>query len=415
MTISGRNPSILTQFSAISGLSLASVRILVGWLLLIFSYGAPSAAPACEFQGVAVFDDFSGAAFESCEFDTDGRLTLIIAPEDETINPSPWFAFRLSSESAKEQQLVLQYVNAKHRYVPDFAASDGVWRVLAQEQVVVEEEGRRAQFTLGLEAGNPVTVAAQPLLVAADYQQWMRGLSKLDGSIAVKEVGRSPGGRALWRMTTPSRQQTLLILGRQHPPETTGAQAMMVFLERLLTEDSLARAFRDDVGLLVYPLMNPDGVDAGHWRHNTGSTDLNRDWGPFTQLETRTVAADIHTFLKENDSQLIKAIDFHSTWYEVFYTQDDNTAAVMPGLLGAWLEVFDETMRSRDPDFALNRKAGHNADRPTSKAYFFEQYGVAATTLEIGDGAGIDYIREYAIVAAESFMQAWLRQKEGAF
>ena len=42
--------------------------------------------------------------------------------------------------------------------------------------------------------------------------------------------------------------------------------------------------------VIVYPLMNPDGVDEGHWRHNTGGIDLNRDWAHYNQPETRQVA-----------------------------------------------------------------------------------------------------------------------------
>ncbi|MBW3535097.1 MAG: peptidase M14, partial [Gemmatimonadetes bacterium] len=43
------------------------------------------------------------------------------------------------------------------------------------------------------------------------------------------------------------------------------------------------------VQFLAVPLLNPDGVARGHWRANRGAKDLNRDWGEFSQPETRAV------------------------------------------------------------------------------------------------------------------------------
>ena len=58
------------------------------------------------------------------------------------------------------------------------------------------------------------------------------------------------------------------MIGRQHPPEVTGAIAMHSFIDTVLADTDLARQFRDRFKLAIVPLMNPDGVAAGHWRHN---------------------------------------------------------------------------------------------------------------------------------------------------
>ena len=39
--------------------------------------------------------------------------------------------------------------------------------------------------------------------------------------------------------------------------------------------------------VLAFPLMNPDGVDLGHWRHNAGGIDLNRDWSTTTRKKLK--------------------------------------------------------------------------------------------------------------------------------
>jgi len=385
-----------------------STWLLTGLLFVLASPGY-AAEPACEHRAVAVYRDFAGAAFADCEFTEDGLLRLTIAPEDRPINPSPWFAFRIVSTRTEAALLPIEidYGAVKHRYLPDLSRDGENWRPLDESALALSDDDTRARFSVTAPSGATLYIAAQPLLTAADYREWLERLEE-KGSINVDIIGWSPGDRPLWRLVTPARAHTLLLLGRQHPPETTGALAMMAFVERLLASDSLAREFREEVGIVAYPFLNPDGVARGHWRHNLGSQDLNRDWGPFTQPETRQVAQDIDRYLQTTGSQLIKSIDFHSTWYEVFYTQEDASAPVLPDLLGDWMAEFSAAMASRKPDFALNRKPSHNADRPTAKSYFFERYGVSSTTLEIGDATSPDYIAGYAATAAETFMRAWL-------
>ena len=73
----------------------------------------------------------------------------------------------------------------------------------------------------------------------------------------------------------------MAIVGRQHPPEVTGSMALMEFVETIVGASDLAKEFRQSFRTIVIPLMNPDGVAAGNWRHNLNGVDLNRDWGPF--------------------------------------------------------------------------------------------------------------------------------------
>ena len=47
-------------------------------------------------------------------------------------------------------------------------------------------------------------------------------------------------------------------------------------------------------------VLKPDGVADGHWRHNDGGKDLNRDWGPFTQPETQAVAGVLEKLAASN-------------------------------------------------------------------------------------------------------------------
>ena len=61
-----------------------------------------------------------------------------------------------------------------------------------------------------------------------------------------------------------------------------------MFLNTILKENKLSSIFLDKYRILAFPLMNPDGVDLGHWRHNAGGVDTNRDWSFYHQPEIKT-------------------------------------------------------------------------------------------------------------------------------
>lgn len=84
-------------------------------------------------------------------------------------------------------------------------------------------------------------------------------------------------------------KKMILILSRQHPPEVTGYLAMQSFVETICGEGDTATKFREVYNTYVIPNLNPDGVDNGHWRHNSGGVDLNRDWEDFNQPELQAV------------------------------------------------------------------------------------------------------------------------------
>ena len=205
--------------------------------------------------------------------------------------------------------MVLDYGNYKHRYTPDFSIDGVNWQTYAAAKLDLNKDKSRARFSLRVPQGKPVVIAAQPLLTSSHYATWLESLKEEYG-VAVSSAGQSVEGRPLWRATTPAKKHTLLLLGRQHPPETTGALALISFVERLFEDDALATRFRNEVGLLLYPLINPDGVDKGYWRHNVQGKDLNREWGPFSQPENGIIDTDVAQWLEKHDSQLIKAIDF---------------------------------------------------------------------------------------------------------
>ncbi len=384
------------------------IPVALGLSLLLWS-GAGLAETRCHNESFSVITDFDGANIHSCHFATTDLVEVEIRPEDEPINKSPWYGFRVSSTEGGTLRVVLNYDGYKHRYKPNISLDRQRWQALPDDAVELDEAEERATFLLKLPESRSVYVTAQPLLTSSDYEAWFEGLAS-SGAIEVSTVGRSIDDRPLWRGTTTPKPHTLLLLGRQHPPEVTGAVAMMSFVERLMEADELASQFREQVAIVMYPLVNPDGVDKGYWRHNFQGKDLNREWGPFSQPENRIIDADVRQWLESEDSQLIKAIDFHSTYYDVFYTQADRSARIYPDLLGDWLVMFQEGMLEDRPDFEIRRQISKNPQQTAAKHYFFTEYDVSSTTLEIGDRSTIPQIKAYGRVAAEAFMAAWLKQ-----
>ena len=92
-------------------------------------------------------------------------------------------------------------------------------------------------------------------------------------------LGLSCEGQPIECLTIGEGARTLWVIGRQHPGESMGSWWMEGFLPRLLDEDDeTASALRAAATVHVVPMMNPDGVAAGHLRTNAVGTDLNRAW-----------------------------------------------------------------------------------------------------------------------------------------
>ena len=139
-----------------------------------------------------------------------------------------------------------------------------------------------------------------------------------------------------------SGKEIVVVLSRQHPPEVTGYSAMQYFVNKVLDESALSKKFLERFEMIVIPTVNPDGVDQGHWRHNMAGVDLNRDWELFKQPETKAIRDYMVNTLKKQDAKIYFAIDFHSTWNDVFYTNTDDQRSNAPGFVNANAKIWGQ-------------------------------------------------------------------------
>ena len=137
-----------------------------------------------------------------------------------------------------------------------------------------------------------------------DTYKWASDLA-LNKKIEMEEFGKSKLGRPLYFLDISYSRRTkrkpiVVIVGRQHPPEITGFLAMQAFMEKILDGSKQNKKFLKKYHIIFYPLLNPDGVDLGNWRHNAGGVDLNRDWGNYNQPEIKQICDHIVTQGKKN-------------------------------------------------------------------------------------------------------------------
>jgi hypothetical protein len=149
--------------------------------------------------------------------------------------------------------------------------------------------------------------------------------------------------------------------------------------------------------------MNPDGVDMGHWRHNAGGIDTNRDWSKYNQPEIKQAVTYIEKTLKKNKSNLVIGLDFHSTWYDIFYTNTDRDNTAMPNFVEQWFSDLENNI----PNYNVN-EASSNSDKPVSKGWFLYAHNAVGITYEIGDKTPKDKIALFGKVSAEQMMKIML-------
>ena len=345
---------------------------------------------------------FEGGHLGRCVVGEDGVLQLTNYPEDPPpINVSPWYAFRLSGQPGGEVVVRLGFEHGFARYWPKVSRDGENWERLAEERVAKSADGSSIELRLALD-GAQMWVAGQELVTSPFHHRWLREMNA-SPDIQVRLAGDSVEGRPIYLAETADRKEVVVLLGRQHPPEVTGAFAMQPFVRTLLAETELARAFRQRFKLLILPFMNPDGVAHGHWRHNVNGVDLNRDWGPFTQPETQIVR-DWLARADEGGLQLRLMLDFHSTDKNVFYTQRDGDLRQLQGFTPRWLGAVS----ARLPEYGFVREAAETSEQANSKNYFHSRYGIPAITYETGDETPREAIGGAAVVFAEEMMRLML-------
>lgn len=353
---------------------------------------APVAVEAtCRTSAARLYFDFEGASASACAVRGERDFALLVTPEHAPpINPSPWYAFRYETVGEAPVTVTLGYLGGQHRYAPKWRGDDGAWRDLPAEP---SADGKGA--VIRLPAGRGMVAAQEiipPAAARADLARWSAASGAQPFTIGTSHDGRPIEAIRFGRSDAP---KLVVLLGRQHPPEVTGAIAMAAFV------DTLAARAGDlgDVQVLVVPMLNPDGVVRGHWRANRGAVDINRDWGPFTQPETRAVKAWLDAL--PAGVRPVLMVDFHSTSRNLFYVQGDEASPAQQRFLDEWLVGREKAFPGYP--FTLEPRNA-NPGSGTAKNWFHATYAIPSYTYEVADTADRAATRSAARALAESLL-----------
>jgi predicted deacylase len=382
------------------------VRPLVFLLCVVCSPLAFADDRVCENDALIIDARFDGGRLDHCKFASEDSVELTFRNEDFRVDSAfAWFAFRVSASDSRNIEIKMHFPDSYARFWPKVSRDGTTWTRASDDAVERSEVGK--SMTIRLDVDETGTwIAAQELVTQRFYDDWLAQLGA-HHEVQTTEIGQSVQGRPIQLARTEDRPEAIILIGRQHPVEVPGALAMREFVDVVLGTSELAREFRDRYTLLILPLVNPDGVANGNARHNENLTDLNRDWGPFTQPETASVAALLDE-LEARDIRPRLMLDFHATKMSptiLFYTQMPSDDTDPPLFATDWLTRVSE----RIPDLEIDHAARPPSGLDNTKNYFFSQYGIPAITYEIGDEFDRAAILEHTPVFAEEMMKVMLR------
>jgi cytosolic carboxypeptidase protein 6 len=363
--------------------------------------------------GITFDNDFEGARMNGITQDDDTLYTAIIAAENYPINPSPWYAFKVSAKTPRTVWIHLTYLNAKHRYFPKISRDGKTWQTVDSADCrLIRDKKKASTFQENAQSVSayvrirvderPIWVAAQELSTSKNVAQWTKALTK-KSFVSRKTIGKSPQNRPFYCLRIGEDKtdaKVMVVIGRLHPPEVTGQVALQSFVESLCENTETAKRFRQNYTVFVVPLMNPDGVDNGHWRHNGGGIDLNRDWADFNQKETQIVRDFLTKTMANPSKKLYFGIDFHSTWDDIFYTNATTKPTNMDGLIQRWFTELEAAL----PNYKVNARPSNITSGVISKAYFNREFNAEAVVYEVGDNTSRDFTALKSRTAAEKLM-----------
>lgn len=353
-------------------------------------------------MGVFASNDFDGARLNGFVKENDSTAIVVINPENTPINNSGYYAFNTWSTTPKNFYFKFQYpAGYSHRYIPKLKTGN-TWSILDSSFIFKKDSIVTIKLNLSKE---PVVVAAQVIESSSDVKKWYTDVVKgKEDFVKLKSVGKSTNGRDLPVLDIykgdKKNKDIIILLTRQHPPEVTGYYAFQSFLQTILNESGLSKEFLDQYRILAFPILNPDGVDMGHWRHNAGGVDLNRDWSAYKQPEIKKAVSFIDKTSKKDSGRIILGLDFHSTWHDVFYTNKTRKETTLPNFVSDWFAALEKNI----PNYKVNEEAG-NSTKPVSKGWFLYGHDAVGITYEIGDATPKKSIELFGSVSAEQMMR----------
>ncbi len=366
----------------------------------VIGAGTPKVWISNEFEGARASDFYQINA---------NTFEVLIRPENAPINNSPWFAFKIWSDSSYNINLRLSYKSGKHRYLPKITGTQGsVMYTHVIQDAEYDTSNGSTTFSLNVDT--------QPKMVSAHFLDGIRYSDLISKSkrtqkpfVEIDTVGYSHENRPIYEFTADETDVkeagVLILLSRQHPPEVPGYRTYQAFWNELISDSELARNFRTHFITKAYPIINPDGVVNGHWRHNFQGIDLNRDWENFNQPETQAIRNALIPLKADETKKVFYGIDFHSTNENILYPINEEVKTSPDNLTQRWSVLIKED----NPELNF-RNEEFDTSSPISKNWIYNTFGSDAVTFEVDDKLDEFETRELGANAARSLMRLLLEE-----
>ncbi|MDP3314000.1 M14 family metallopeptidase [Lutibacter sp.] len=356
-------------------------------------------------QNTAIYlsNNFDGARLNDVKKLNDSTLQLRIQPENTPINNSAYFAFKIWSKKPTTAYLEFNYPkDYSHRYIPKIKSENEIWQNIDSNLIFKKDTIITIKVIIN---EKPQIIAAQEIITSTQTKIWYNALiQQHKAKITYKTIGNSVLGKPIPMLDihtgNENEKDIVVLLARQHPPEITGFMAFQSFLQNVLESNQITADFFTKYRVLVFPIVNPDGVDLGHWRHNANGIDLNRDWSFYKQPEINAITKAIVQVANKSKGKVVIGIDFHSTQEDLYYTSHSTENSTIPHFYDEWFKAIDDTFPNYKPN-----EIREDSNQPVSKAWFLGMYGATAITYEIGDETPRDFVREKGKVAAIEMMK----------
>ena len=191
---------------------------------------APEESPApwpepdtfCASDHILIDAHFEAGNLGKCTVKENGDFLLTLFPEDDPpINRSTWFAYRVSGADGDTVNIRMEFEHGYARYWPKYSLDGMAWDRMNEELVSLDEEKEWMEIRLPLTQTN-VWIAGQEILDSRFYDRWLQALAT-DGEVETSLLGQSVEGRPIFLAETADKPEFILLMGRQPPPEVTGA------------------------------------------------------------------------------------------------------------------------------------------------------------------------------------------------
>ncbi|MGF1671303.1 MAG: M14 family metallopeptidase [Balneolaceae bacterium] len=365
-------------------------------------------------DGIWISNEYKGARLSDSYRIGKNHYRVIIQPENAPINNSPWYGFKVWADQSTEIEIELNYPESRQRYTPKLSRDGGSsWSEIDPGSFHVDTLTETGHLKIQVDS-DTLWVSAQELETTTHFNQWLSEL-KLKPYVSSSTIGYSHQNRPVKKVkivgnNTRNPKGVVILYGRQHPPEIPGYLVGIKFIQALAGDSETAERFRSYFDVWAFPMMNPDGVDNGHWRHNAAGVDLNRDWQAFNQPETRAVRDALLPLKDRSDKKVFYAIDFHSTNESIFYPINRDIDTFPQHFTYRWYDTILESAEN----VKLNIES-FDTSAPIAKNWTWHTFGVDAVTFEVNDDMTREYLQEFARKSAETFMELMISEYENKY